>query len=48
MRNVKLQMENEKEINLKTQEDLETDLTSTKHQLLEIKRQLQLAEVVIN
>ena len=33
---VKMQMATELEMNAKTQKELETDLTSTKHQLLEM------------
>ena len=41
---VKNQMASELELNAKTQKELETDLTSTKHNLLEIQHQLNLAE----
>jgi hypothetical protein len=43
---VKLQMATELELNAKTQKELETDLTTTKHQLLEIQHQLTLTEKV--
>ena len=41
---VKNQMATELELNAKTQKELEVDLTSTKHNLLEIQHQLSLAE----
>lgn len=40
------QMDSENELNKKNQAELETDLTSTKHKLLEIQHQLKLAEKV--
>ena len=43
---VKIQMATELEMNAKTQKELETDLTSTKHQLLEIQHQLSMTEKV--
>ena len=43
---VKMQMATELEMNAKTQKELETDLTSTKHQLLEIQHQLSMTEKV--
>ena len=41
---VKNQMATELEMNVKTQKELEGDLTSTKHQLLEVQHQMNLAE----
>jgi ribosomal protein L29 len=43
---VKMQMASELELNAKTQKELETDLTGTKHQLLEIQHQLSMTEKV--
>jgi hypothetical protein len=43
---VKVQMATELEINAKTQKELETDLTSTKHYLLDVQHQLNMAEKV--
>ena len=43
---VKTQMAGELEANVETKEKLETDLTTTKHTLLEIKHQLNMAEKV--
>ena len=43
---VKMQMATELEMNAKTQKELETDLTSTKHHLLEIQHQLSMTEKV--
>ena len=43
---VKLQMATELEMNAKTQKELESDLTSTKHQLLEIQHNLSMTEKV--
>ena len=43
---VKLQMATELEMNAKTQKELEEDLTSTKHQLLEIQHNLSMTEKV--
>ena len=37
-------MATELEMNAKTQKDLENDLSSTKHQLLDIQHQLNMAE----
>ena len=37
-------MATESETNAKTQKELESDLSSTKHQLLEIQHQMNLAE----
>ena len=46
LKSIKTQMATEKELNVKTNKELETDLTSTKHQLLEIQHQLTLTEKV--
>ena len=43
---VKTQMASELEANVKTKGRLETDLTETKHNLLDVKHQLSLAEKV--
>ena len=43
---VKTQMASELELNAKTQKDMEKDLSSTKHQLLDVQHQLNLAEKV--
>ena len=43
---VKTQMASELEANVKTKGRLETDLTETKHSLLDVKHQLSLAEKV--
>ena len=43
---VKQQMASELELHAKTQKELESDLTSTKHQLLEIQHQLSMTEKV--
>lgn len=43
---VKTQLASELEMNAKTQKELEQDLSSTKHQLLDIQHQLNLAEKV--
>ena len=43
---VKTQMAGELEANVEVKEKLETDLTSTKHSLLEVKHQLNMAEKV--
>lgn len=45
---VKTQLATELEMNAKTQKELECDLSSTKHQLLDIQHQLNLAEKVNN
>ena len=43
---VKTQMASELELNAKTQKEMETDLSTTKHSLLEIQHQLNMAEKV--
>ena len=43
---VKTKMATELEANVEVKEKLETDLTSTKHSLLEVKHQLNMAEKV--
>ena len=43
---MKFQMASAQEINEKDKKELETDLTTTKHHLLEIQHQLNMAEKV--
>ena len=43
---VKKQMASELEMNAKTQQEMEKDLSSTNHQLLDVRHQLNLAEKV--
>ena len=45
---MKFQMASAQEINEKNKRELETDLTSTKHHLLDIQHQLNMAEKVLD